>query len=244
MNRKIKFGVIGAMESEIAQLRDALSGAEKTDFSGLTFYKGTLGENEVVLVKSGVGKVNAARCAQILIDRFAVDYIINTGIAGGIGEGLAVGDIVIGTELVQHDFDVTPFGRVRGSLFADGDPDHPTVFCSDPCLANAFKKAAADFIAAEKIRAGRIATGDQFIASQELKRAIASEFHALAAEMEGGAIAQTAALSGVPFIVLRAISDLADGTSHGSFTEFEQQTADLSAAVLERMVRNFTMEEH
>ena len=102
MNRKIKFGVIGAMESEIAQLRDALSGAEKTDFSGLTFYKGTLGENEVVLVKSGVGKVNAARCAQILIDRFAVDYIINTGIAGGIGEGLAVGDIVIGTETLRR----------------------------------------------------------------------------------------------------------------------------------------------
>ena len=104
MNNKT-FGVIGAMESEVAQLRAALSNAETREYSGLTFYSGTLGENRVVLVKSGIGKVNAARCTQILIDQYAPDCVINTGIAGGVGEGLAVADVVIGTELVQHDFD-------------------------------------------------------------------------------------------------------------------------------------------
>lgn len=239
MNRKT-FGVIGAMDSEVAQLKDALQDRQVSEHSGLTFYSGTVGENRVVLVKSGVGKVNAARCTQVLIDRFAPDYIINTGIAGGIGEGLRVGDVVIGTELVQHDFDVTAFGRVRGSLYAEGDPTKPTVFRSDERLARAFRAAAGDLLAPEKIRTGRIATGDQFISGNEKKRELAKEFSALAAEMEGCAIAQTASLSGVPFIVLRAISDLADGTSAGSFGEFEQQTADLSAAILLRMVREFT----
>ena len=243
MKRKTTFGVIGAMDSEVSKLHGTLRGCEMTEYAGLTFYSGTLGENAVVLVKSGVGKVNAARCAQILIDRFTPDCLINTGIAGGIGEGLCVADLVIGTELVQHDFDVTAFGRVKGSLFAEGDPTQPTVFRSDETLAHAFRRAAARLIDPARIKTGRIATGDQFIAANEKKREIAAEMKALAAEMEGCAVAQTAAASGVPFIVIRAISDLADGTSPGSFGEFEQQTADLSAAVLEEMIRNFTTEE-
>ena len=230
------FGVIGAMESEVAQLRAALKMPEARTVAGLTFYAGTLGENRVVLVRSGVGKVNAARCAQILIDLYEPDYLVNTGIAGGVGAGLAVADVVIGTELVQHDFDAVNFGYARGNIC---EPEHrgtPTVFRSDETLIAAFRAAAESLIDAKRVKTGRIATGDLFVASAETKRDIADTFGAIAAEMEGCAIAQVAALAGVPFIVLRAISDLADGSSVGSFGEFEQETADLSAAILRRMI--------
>ena len=235
MNNKT-FGVIGAMESEVAQLRAALSNTETKEYSGLTFYSGSLGENRVVLVKSGIGKVNAARCTQILIDRYAPDCVINTGIAGGIGEGLAVADVVIGTELVQHDFDVRAFGYARGNLCEPSHRDTPTVFRSDESLIEAFRAAASSLLDPKRVKTGRIATGDLFVASAEAKSDIAGAFGAVAAEMEGGAIAQVAALAGVPFIVLRAISDLADGSSPASFDTFEQETADLSASILRKLI--------
>ena len=230
------FGVIGAMESEVAQLRDALCNREATELFGLTFFSGVLGKNRVVLVRSGIGKVNAARCAQILIDKFAPDYVINTGVAGGIGENLNVSDIVIGAELVQHDFDVSPLGYVRGNLCEADHRDTPTVFHSDAGLTRAFREAAAAVTDPSRVKIGRIATGDLFVASAEAKREIAETFGAIAAEMEGGAIAQTAFLAGVPFLVLRAISDLADGSSPRAYEEFEQEAADLSAKVMKRLI--------
>lgn len=230
------FGVIGAMESEVAQLRAALSGAETQEYAGVTFYCGTLGAHRVALVRCGVGKVNAARCAQILIDRFSPDYIVNTGIAGGIGAGLCVADVVIGTELVQHDFDVRTFGYARGNICDPAHREDPTVFYSNPALIDAFRAAAETVIDPARVKTGRIATGDQFIGSPEAKRDIADTFGAVAAEMEGGAIAQVASLAGVPFIVLRAISDLADGTFAPSFDEFERETADLSASILRKLI--------
>ena len=230
------FGVIGAMESEVAQLRAALKMPEARTVAGLTFYAGTLGENRVVLVRSGVGKVNAARCAQILIDLYEPDYLVNTGIAGGVGEGLAVADVVIGAELVQHDFNAVAFGYARGNICNPAHRDEPSVFRSDETLIAAFRAAAGSLVDESRIKTGRIATGDLFVASAEAKRDIAETFGAIAAEMEGGAIAQVALCAGVPFIVLRAISDLADGSSPASFDEFEQETADLSAAILRRMI--------
>lgn len=230
------FGVIGAMESEVAQLRDALGGAEAIRLCGLTFYSGTLGAHRVVVVRCGVGKVNAARCAQMLIDRFNVDYIVNTGIAGGIGTGLAVADVVVGAELVQHDFNAIAFGYVRGNICDPAHRDTPSVFHSDPELIEAFRAAAESLIDPARVKTGRIATGDLFVASEKSKRTIAGSFDAVAAEMEGGAIAQVASMAGVPFIVLRAISDLADGSSYASFEEFEQETADLSASILRKMI--------
>lgn len=235
MQKKL-FGVIGAMESEIVQLRAALGDLETAIFSGLTFYSGTLGKNRVVLVRSGIGKVNAARCAQVLIDKFAPDYVINTGIAGGIGEGLSVADVVIGAELVQHDFDVSALGYTRGNLCESDHRDTPTVFHSDAALIQAFCAAAAAVTEPARVKTGRIATGDLFVASEQAKRDIAATFGAIAAEMEGGAIAQVAALSGVPFLVLRAISDLADGSSPSSYEKFEQEAADLSAGILRRLI--------
>ena len=185
-------GVIGAMEAEVSQLRDKLADRRDTEYSGLTFYEGGLGKHRVVLVRSGVGKVNAARCCQILIDRFNVDCVVNTGIAGGVGEGLAVADVVIGTELLEHDFDVRTFGYARGNICDRAHADQPTLFRCDAELAALFRAAAEELVGAGRVKAGRIATGDVFVASPEHKRDIARTFGAAAAEMEGGAIAHTA----------------------------------------------------
>ena len=193
-----------------------------------------------VVVQSGIGKVSAARCAQILIDRFAPDYLINTGVAGGVGTQLLVGDLVIGSELVQHDFDLTACGYAKGYIPGFGARGELSVFRSDTRLAEAFLRSASQYFPENRIRAGRIATGDTFVAAGAVKDRLREAFGAIAAEMEGGAIAQTAQMCCVPFVVIRAISDLADGTAVESFQKFEQETARLSASVLETMIRNFT----
>ena len=230
MKHELTFGIIGAMDSEIRRLLEAANDWQTQDRAGLTFYAGTRAGQRLVLVKSGIGKVNAARCAQILLDCYAPDYLINTGIAGGLSQGLGVGDVVVGAELVQHDFDVTAFGHARGYLCTGEDDTKPTVFRSDEQLVSLVADLAVD--APYTIRRGRIATGDAFISSRAAKAELSSLFAADAAEMEGAAIAQTAAACGVPFLVLRAISDLADGTAADSFDAFEQETADRSASLL------------
>ena len=237
---KHTFGVIGAMASEVQNLIGQMKNAKAETVLGLTFHCGSIGENAVILVQSGIGKVSAARCAQILIDRYAPDYLINTGIGGGVGEGLHVGDVVIGSELVQHDFDLSGFGTyVPGYISGFGDGKSPSVFRSDEGLKQAFLRTVYTFLPRERVHEGRIATGDQFIAGAAEKARLRERFSALVAEMEGGAIAQTAVMSGVPFIVVRVISDLADGTAAASFDAFEQETADLSARVIEACVRSF-----
>lgn len=224
--------IIGAMDSELVTLLNQLEEKQEETYCGLTFYAGTLCERAVVLVKCGVGKVNAARCAQMLIDRYAPAALINTGIAGGVGPGLQVGDIVVSTGLVQHDYDVTPFGYVKGNMCERDHADTPTIFGADEAVASAVVEAAETVLGHEKVHRGLIATGDQFIAGAEKKAEIYGSFKALAAEMEGGAIAQVAALSSVPFVVIRAISDLADGTAAASYDAFEQAAADASATTV------------
>ena len=201
-------------------------------------YEGTLCEREVVIVQSGIGKVNSATCAQILIDRFGITHLVNTGIAGGVGEGLQIGDLVIGSALCQHDFDLVVFGYAKGSL-GIGPKDRPTLFYSDGDMVEKIRTVAAEEMGAGTVHEGIIASGDQFVSDGAEKRSIRKIFHALAVEMEGAAIAHTAYLANVPFVVLRAISDLADGTATESFEQFEQKTADLSATVLEKFLTVF-----
>ena len=215
-----RIGVIGAMDSELAALIAALTQPAQETVQGLVFRTGRLGAREVVLVRCGIGKVSAARCTQVLIDRFAPGAVINTGIAGGLASGLAVGDIVVADGLVQHDFDAAPIGFVRGCVCM-GDPG--------ALLA----QTAGNAIGAQRVHRGLVATGDQFISGAAAKAAIRRAFPAaMAAEMEGGAVAQAASMSGVPFAVVRAISDLADGTAAASFEQFEQHAADASAAAV------------
>lgn len=224
-----RIGVIGAMDSELAALIAALAQPARETVQGLTFHTGLLSGRPVVLVRCGIGKVSAARCTQVLIDRFAPAAVINTGIAGGLGAGLAVGDIVVADGLVQHDFDAAPIGFVRGCLCM-GDPGAPTVFTPDEPLSALLARTAGEAAGAQRVHRGLIATGDRFISGAAEKAAIRSAFpSAMAAEMEGGAVAQAASMSGVPFAVVRAISDLADGTAAASFEQFEQHAADISA---------------
>lgn len=192
----------------------------------------------MVVVKSGIGKVNVARCTQILIDNFHPDYIINSGIAGGIDASLSVGDIIIGEELVQHDFDVTAFGHAKGYLCTGERDDVPTVFRSDKKLVYLLESSAKEAGGSGKVRTGRIASGDIFVADRTLKESISHKFKAAATEMEGAAIAQTAAYADIPFVVLRVISDQADGEAAESFETFEKQTAELSSAVIQNLINS------
>ena len=234
MSSKKPVGIIAAMDSELAGLVSALEHPRQQALWGLTFYTGLLSGRQVVLVKCGVGKVNAARTAQVLIDAFAPSALINTGIAGGVAPGLSVGDAVVADGLVQHDFDVTAFGHAKGYLCTGGDSSKPTVFVPEQKVQDSLFQAACALLGEGHVHRGTVATGDQFISGRESKAAIWEQFHASAAEMEGGAIAQAAALSGVPFGVIRVISDLADGTAPSSFDQFEQETADRSAAIVKR----------
>ena len=166
-----RIGVIGAMDSELAALIAALVQPAQETVQRLIFHTGRLGAREVVLVRCGIGKVSAARCTQVLIDRFAPGAVINTGIAGGLAGGLAVGDSVVADGLVQHDFDAAPIGFVRGCVCM-GDPGAPTVFAPDAALSALLAQTAGNAIGAQRVHRGLIATGDQFISGAAAKAAI------------------------------------------------------------------------
>lgn len=236
-------GIIGAMDIEIARLTASLDEVSEESQADFKFYVGKLNGHPVVVVKSGIGKVNAARCAQLLIDRYGVDYLVNTGIAGGLDPALSIGDIVIADGLVQHDFDLTAFGYARGYLATGVQKDQPTVFRPDAAVTALLGEAAVQLLPAGKIHHGLIATGDQFICRPDQKETIRATFGAMAAEMESCAIAQTASYSKVPFAIIRAISDLADGTAAASYEAFETEAAQRSAAILEHLLTRLVHSE-
>ena len=227
-----RIAIIGAMDSEIASLLEAMEERREEAHWGLTFYLGRLEGRNIVLVKCGIGKVNAARCTQILLDLYAPSALLHTGIAGGIGPGLKVGDAVIAQGLIQHDFDATAFGYARGNICDRSQRKEPSVFAADVEIMDALENAACQALGAERVHRGLVVTGDQFISGPVGKGELYQAFHGLAAEMEGGAVAQTATLGGGPFGVLRTISDLADGTAADITDDFERQTADISAAII------------
>ena len=239
MNRMMAcYGIIGAMDTEIRMIREKMAHCRTNSLYGLTFYQGRIGAMDVVLAKCGVGKVNAARCAQILIDRSNPDYLINTGVAGGVGPGLQVGDMVLSTDLVQHDFRMNALGCVDGCMTLEGPKDKVTMFHADEGLLERFEKVAKEVAGDSAIHRGRIASGDTFVADREMKEQIYETFGALACEMEGAAVAQVAQAAGVPFLVMRAISDLADGSASESYAAFEQEAAHLSASMLLKVLEN------
>lgn len=209
-------GIIGAMDSEVAALFARMTAKEKINLNNLTFYKGKLYNKDVVVVKCGIGKVNAALCTQLMILNFKVSKIINTGIAGAVGEGLKIYDFVVSTEAVYHDFDVQFFGYKLGQV-----PGMPETFKADPSLINAAKLAfeQTDFANKLKLSQGRIASGDQFISGNEKKASIISNFHPQCVEMEGCAIAQTCYANNVPFVIIRCMSDTADDSVKETYSE-------------------------
>lgn len=232
MKHKPVIGIIGAMDSKTDSLSKMLGGRNIDKIAGLRFSSGILSGQRVVIVKSGIGKVSAARCTQLLIDRYSPRFIFNTGIAGALTPDLTTGDIVIGTGLIQHDFDVSAFGHAKGYLCTGEADDRPTVFVSDHELNTRLEETIRRYFPKKKVKKSLIATGDQFISDLVKRQEIRETFGAAAVEMEGAAIAQTAAYNNILFAVLRVISDQADGKAAESFDTFEKETAEISSTIV------------
>lgn len=222
----MKIGIIAAMEQELRLLVDKLEDKKEVTVIGNSYYTGRLGRHEVVLVQSGVGKVMSAMSVAILVDKFAVEGIINTGSAGAVAAGIAIGDVVIAEKLAYHDVDLTAFGYAYGQMSAQ-----PLYFESDKVFIDVFKKILKQHDQVAHL--GLIATGDSFIAGQDKIDRIKAAFpEVLAVEMEGAAIAQAAHATGRPFIVVRAMSDTAAHDANMTFDEFIIEAGKRSAQIL------------
>lgn len=226
-------GIIGAMDDEVAGLKEYMQDVEITRRASMDFYAGTLEGRKAVVVRSGIGKVNAAVCAQILVDEFQAEVILNTGIAGSLNNEINIGDIVVSTDLVQHDMNAVAFGYPVGQI-----PQMEMFsFTADEVLRKVAVQACREVNPDISVFEGRIASGDQFVADQGVKDFIVKEFGAYAVEMEGAAIAQTAVLNHVPFLVIRAISDKADGSAHVDYPAFEKLAIEHSVKLTRQILR-------
>ena len=226
-------GIIGAMEEEVAALKEAMEIEETVEQAGMTFCKGTLCGKEAVVVRSGIGKVNAGICAQILVDRFRADTLINTGIAGSLDARIDIGDIVISTDLVQHDVDAVNFGYEPGQI-----PQMDVFsFAADEALSALTEKVCREVNPDISVFCGRVVSGDQFVADKAVKERISGLFHGLCTEMEGAAIAQAAYLNEIPFVVIRAISDKADESASEDYPTFERKAAQHCMRLVEELVQ-------
>lgn len=221
-------GIIGAMDEEVAKIKEAMTNVTVHTVAGMDFFEGRLSGKEVVVVRSGIGKVNAGICSQILVDRFYISAIINTGIAGSLRNEINIGDIVLSTDAVQHDVDAVGFGYKAGQI--------PRVdvlaFRADEKLIRLAKECNEKVNPDIHTFTGRILSGDQFIAGKEKKRWLTETFDGSCAEMEGAAIAQAAYLNKIPYLVIRAISDKADESAGVDYPAFEAQAIKHSVNLL------------
>jgi adenosylhomocysteine nucleosidase len=227
----MKIAIIGAMEEEVTLLRENISEAAAETIAGCEFTSGKMDGAEVILLRSGIGKVNAAMSSAILLERFKPDYIINTGSAGGFNPELNVGDVVISTEVRHHDVDVTAFGYEYGQV-----PQLPAAFEADQELIQIAENSAKEISGIQTVR-GLIATGDSFMSDPERVEAIRTKFTDLqAVEMEAAAIAQVSYQFGTPFVVIRSLSDIAGKESDVSFDQFLEKAALHSANLVMKIV--------
>lgn len=228
----MKLGIIGAMEEEVAQLKEKMTDLTITTKAGMDFYDGLLLGKAVTIVRSGIGKVNAGCCTQILADLFSVDCVINTGIAGSLDAAIDIGDIVLCTDAVQHDMDAVAFGYDLGVI-----PRMPvSFFPADETLRAAAKTICERVNPEIKVHEGRVATGDQFIADKAKKDFIVNNFQARCTEMEGAAIAQAAYNNNLPFLIIRAISDKADNSAQMDYPTFEKQAIEHTVKLMLALV--------
>ena len=228
-----KLGIIGAMDLEVETLLGVLENHQAEDRGGCTFHLGILEGLDVVIVRCGVGKVNAAMCAQILCDRYAVTHIVNTGIAGSLCADLDIGDLVVSMDAMYHDFDCVHFGYDMGKVPGMDVVAFPA---NEELIRLAF--AAAEEVNTGHTKIGRVASGDLFVAEKAAKEAIIAKTSALCTEMEGAAIAHAAYKNGVPFVILRAISDKADDSAEMDYPTFEAIAAHRCAAVTMKLAKN------
>ncbi|AEH47092.1 5'-methylthioadenosine/S-adenosylhomocysteine nucleosidase [Parageobacillus thermoglucosidasius] len=227
----MKAAIIGAMEEEVTILREQMEGREETVIANCEFSTGRLNGVDVILLKSGIGKVNAAMATAVLLERFRPDYVINTGSAGGFLSTLNVGDVVISTEVVHHDVDVTAFGYEYGQV-----PGMPARYQADKTLIDIAKRSAQE-INDVQVVTGLIATGDSFMNDPARVEFVRSKFPELCAvEMEAAAIAQVCTQFAVPFVIIRALSDIAGKESNISFEQFLDTAAKHSARLVISML--------
>lgn len=226
-----KTGIIGAMEVEVASLKEAMENRRVVRKACMEFLEGTLDGQEVVVVRSGIGKVNAAVCTQILADDFRVTEVINTGIAGSLKAEINIGDIVLSTDVLHHDMDATGFGYPAGQV-----PQMDVFsFEADAGMRALAKRVCEQVNPDIRVFEGRIVSGDQFISDKDTKKRIADLFDGCCTEMEGAAIAHTAYLNHIPFLIVRAISDKADDSANMDYETFEKRAVEHSI----RLVRGF-----
>ena len=227
-----KVGIIGAMDEEVEILINKMSNKTITDKAGMVYYSGQLSLKDVIVVKCGIGKINAAVCSQILISEFNVDVIINSGVAGALDNDLNIGDIVISKDTLNHDMDTTAFGDEYGVI----PRMEKSIFEAEKKLIDLAMKSGEKYNISTVI--GRVVSGDQFIASKEKKEWLVKQFNGTCAEMEGVSIGQTAYLNDVPFLILRAISDKADGSAFVAYEDFKDDAIVNLSNLLIDMLEN------
>ncbi len=224
-----KIGIIFAMKEELDALKEYLKIINEYEIFELKFYEGFINNVKCVLVESGIGKVNAARTTQILIDNMKVDYIFNIGVAGGVDTSLNVLDVVFADKLVQHDFDITAFNHEKGYI-----PNVGTyINCDDYLL-----KVAEETIKYSSVKVGTIASGDIFCTEINMSTKINKKFNALAVEMEGASIAQVCFLSHIPFLVIRSISDIPGNNNTMVYEEFLDKSSKKIAKLMSKILKN------
>ncbi len=226
-------GIIGAMDTEVASLKQEADIKKTTVIAGMEFCEGTLEGKNVVIVKCGMGKVNAGICANTLINNFGCTKIINTGVAGSLDNQIDIGDIVVSVDAVQHDFTVEAIGFAKGEIPYTGLYAFPADKSLREAAVEAVKKTSPDIHVFE----GRVCSGDQFISTKEQKEIITSKFGGLCCEMEGAAIAQACYLNNTPFVVIRAISDKSDDSQSVEFETFQKEAAANCAKAVLYMVK-------
>ena len=228
-------GIIGAMDEEVSKLKEKMTGVEIKKKASMDFYRGKLMGKDVVVVRSGIGKVNAGICTQILVDEFCVDGVINTGIAGSLNADIDIGDIVLATDTVQHDVDATGFGYGLGVI-----PRMETsTFIADEKLRSLAKECCERVNPDIQVFCGRVVSGDQFVSDKTKKQYILKNFKGCCTEMEGAAIAQAAYLNNIPFLIIRAISDKADDSATEDYPTFEAKAIEHSVKLVTELVDKY-----
>lgn len=229
----MKIGIIGAMEVEIASLKKQMNITQEKTIARMIFIEGTIGTQEVVLVRSGVGKVNAGVCAQLLITVFHVTHVLNTGVAGSLNNDINIGDLVVSKDAMYHDVHAEVFGYQSGEIPQLGIVQFPADETLRKLAVEGIRKAAPDV----QVFEGRILSGDAFIADHQKKMELREQFHGDCTEMEGTAIAQVCWLNQISFVIIRAISDKADESVQVSYDEFEAKAAEHCASLVFEMLK-------
>lgn len=227
-------GIIGAMDEEVCKLKEIMENVTITKKASMDFYKGNMAGRDVVVVRSGIGKVNAGICTQILADDYGIDAVINTGIAGSLNADINIGDIVLSTDTLQHDMDATGFGYAPGVI-----PRMETSIFEASGKLRELARVSCEKVNPEiSVFEGRVVSGDQFISDKAKKKYILENFKGYCTEMEGAAIAQCAYLNNIPFLIIRAISDKADDSATEDYPTFEAKAITHSVRLVEEMVKN------